>query len=471
MGNTIPIDKREVERRDCMSRILLHHAEIVNEGEVYIGSLLIHGNRIESIFRHESEDDSWMEKLPTIDQTINCKGLILIPGVIDDQVHFREPGLTHKATIESESKAAVAGGVTSFLEMPNTKPPTINLGELMKKRERAHNTSWANYGFFVGGTNSNAHEVFRIDRSLFAGYKLFLGSSTGNMLIDNPKALDEFFAESPKVIAIHSESEPIITANKQQYMARYGEDPPIACHPLIRSEEACYRCTAEAMERATKWGTHLHILHLSTAREAALLHSPLSFEEKKITAEACIHHLWFSDEDYATKGALIKWNPAIKTKKDREALKEALRSGAIDIIATDHAPHLLSEKEGGALKAASGGPLIQYSLLAVMELVNRKELSLTDMVQKMCHHPARRFGIQQRGFLREGFFADLTLINPHQTTTVGRNGDTILSPCGWSPFEGYTFSHSIYTTIINGEIAYSAGQLQQRPTVEALCFE
>lgn len=452
-----------------MSRILLHNAQIANEGEVYIGSVLISGNRIEAILKQESTLDSLPPLFSVSDKVMNCQGLLLIPGVIDDQVHFREPGLTHKGNIESESKAAVAGGVTSYLEMPNTKPPTTSLEALLEKRERAACTSWANYGFFVGGTNSNAQEVFRIDSSLFPGYKLFLGSSTGNMLVDSPKALDEFFAESPKVIAIHSESESIIASNKAKFIDQYGEDPPLSCHPLIRSDEACYRCTCEAMERATKWGTNLHILHLSTAREANLLRTSTPFEDKKITAEACVHHLWFSDDDYAAKGSLIKWNPAVKTKEDREALKEALRSGAIDIIATDHAPHLLSEKEGGALKAASGGPLIQYSLLVVLELVRRGELALTDMVQKMCHHPAQRFGIQKRGFLREGYYADLTLIDPNCPTSVRRDA-SILSTCGWSPFEGETFSHAIHTTFVNGEVAYSKGQLTKRPSVEPLLF-
>lgn len=452
-----------------MSQILFHQATIINEGKAFIGSLLIEGNKIKSIYKGEVSTEQLPIEMQNTGKVVNCKGLLLLPGVIDDQVHFREPGLTHKGSIESESKAAVAGGVTSFLEMPNTKPTTTTLEALLWKRNRAKEVSWANYGFFIGGTNSNAQEVFRIDSSLFPGYKLFLGSSTGNMLIDNPKALDEFFAESPKVIAIHSENESIIQKNKRLFIERFGDDPPIACHPLIRSEEACYRCTAEAMERATKFGTQLHILHLSTAKEASLLHSPKSFTEKKITAEACVHHLWFSDKDYGIKGSLVKWNPAVKTEKDREALKESLRNNTIDIIATDHSPHLLSEKQGGALKAASGGPLIQYSLLLVLELVNRGELGIEQLVYKMCHNPALRFGIDKRGFLREGYYADITIVNPNIPTKVERN-EKILSPCGWSPFEGTTFSNSVEATYVNGTLAYSRGKLLQRPPVEAIIF-
>lgn len=452
------------------SKLLIHNARIINEGETFLGSLLVEDAFIAEILRGNHTLSELPPEVVDGAEVIEAEGLLLMPGVIDDQVHFREPGLTHKATIESESRASVAGGVTSFLDMPNTKPATTDYDALMWKRERAQSTSWANYGFYLGGTNDNANDVFRVNPKLFAGYKLFLGSSTGNMLVDSPKALDQFFAESPKVIAIHSESEPIIQANRQKFISEYGEDPPIACHPLIRSDEACYRCTCEALERATKYGTRLHVLHLSTAREAALFHSSTPFAEKLITAEACVHHLWFSDADYAERGALIKWNPAIKTLEDREALKKALRDDDIDIIATDHAPHLLSEKQGGALKATGGGPLIQHALLVVLELVRRGELSLPAMAAKMCHNPATRFGIHGRGFLRKGYFADLTLIDPATPTSVLRDA-TLLSLCGWSPFEGITFSSSIFATIVNGKVAYYKGTLQARPPVEALIFE
>lgn len=448
-----------------MKTTLLHNAQIINEGESYIGSVLVSNGTINKVYRTEVSNNI----LAQTNKVIDCTGLYLIPGIIDDQVHFREPGLTHKGDIESESKAAVAGGVTSYLEMPNTKPATINYEALMDKRQRASNTSWANYGFYVGGTNRNAQDIFKIDPSLFPGYKLFLGSSTGNMLVDSAKALDEFFAESPKVIAIHSESEPIIQANKEFFIERYGIDPPIACHPLIRSEEACYRSTAEAMERATKYGTHLHILHLTTAKEALLLKSNLPFTEKKITAEACTPHLWFTDADYSEKGSLVKWNPAVKTASDRDIIRKALQSNWIDIIATDHAPHLLEEKQGGALKAASGGPLIQFAALVILELVKQGILSLQQAVAKMCHNPAIRFGIIQRGFIREGYKADLTLISPNTPTKVERS-NKILSKCAWSPFEGTTFSTSIFATMVNGNFAYYDGKLTTRPNVEALTF-
>lgn len=450
-------------------KTLLHNALIVNEGEQYIGSLLIDRDRIAAIYRGEK----MLEELPREvlgAEVRNCKSLLLLPGGIDDQVHFRDPGLTHKGDIETESSAAIAGGITSFMEMPNTKPPTTNYDALMGKLERAAAVSRANYGFFLGGTNDNAQEIFKIDPKLSAGIKLFLGSSTGNMLVDNEKALSEFFAESPKVIAIHSESEPLIQANKEYFVRQYGEDPPIVYHPLIRSEEACYRCTADALDRASKYGTKLHVLHLSTGRELALFDGTKPLEDKSVTCEACVHHLWFTDEDYASKGALIKWNPAIKTKNDRDALRKALTDGRIDIIATDHSPHLLREKEGGALKAASGGPLLQYVLLAVFELVKEGVLSLETMVQKVAHNPAIRFGVVGRGFLRTGYYADITLIDPAGETIVKRS-EQILGKCGWSPFEGTTFQSKISATYLNGQLAYDNGELLEGRAARPLLFE
>lgn len=449
---------------------LLHNAIIVNEDRVYVGSLLIEGNRIKALY----EGKKSLFELPPQAQNAqiirDCENLLLFPGLIDDQVHFRDPGLTHKGDIESESKAAIAGGITSYMEMPNTKPPTITLTALEDKLERAKEVSYANYSFFVGGTNDNASDIFKIDPHIFPGYKLFLGSSTGNMLVDNDKALDHFFAESPKVIAIHSESESIIRRNKDLFIERFGEDPPIDCHPLIRSEEACYRSTNEAIDRATRYGTHLHVLHISTAKEADIFENDKPLSEKKITAEACVHHLYFTDKGYRSKGTLIKWNPAIKTAKDRDTILEALVKNKIDVLATDHAPHLLSEKKGGALKAASGGPLLQHTLLALLSLVEKNKLSLTDIVTKAAHNPAILFGVEERGFLRQGYYADLVLIDPTAKTEVKRDA-SIISRCGWSPFEGCTFPARIVATYVNGSLVYDNGKFAEERVAMPLRFK
>lgn len=449
-----------------MKHFLLN-AQITNEGRTFLGSLLIENEFIAAIY----EGGLSVHNLPIEAHGAiihDCKGLWLLPGGIDDQVHFRDPGLTHKADIESESRAAAAGGITSFMDMPNTKPPTISRDELMRKHERAEQVAWTNYSFFIGGTNENANEVFRIDSSLIPGIKLFLGASTGNMLVDNSEALRVFFSESPHLLAIHSESEGIIQDNKQRFIQRWGEDPPVALHPAIRSEEACYRCTAESIDRAEKYDTRLHILHLSTAREARLLRNDISLSEKRITSEVCVHHLWFTDEDYQRLGTYIKWNPAIKTSADRDELRRALVDGRLDIVATDHAPHLKEEKRGGALKAASGGPLIQHSLLLMLQMATEGLWTRELVVDKMAHKPADLFHIDRRGYLRPGYYADIVLIDPNTPTEVCE--ENLLSRCGWSPFEGIRLAHSVHTTFINGHLTYSQGHFSQRPVVYPLLF-
>lgn len=442
-------------------KTLLLNGTIVNEGRSYIGSIAIEGDTISAVLEGKLSVEVAYRRFEGYEIT-DCTGLLLLPGLIDDQVHFRTPGLTHKGDIASESRAAVAGGVTSYMDMPNTKPPTIDYEALMAKRDYAAEHSYGNYGFFFGGTNTNCQEALKIDTRLIPGLKLFLGSSTGNMLVDDERALDCFFSEFPLPIAIHSESETIIRQNKARAIEQWGEDPPIEYHPLIRSEEACYRCTAEALERATKYGTNLHVLHLSTAKETALFDAADPMEIRRITAEVCIHHLWFNDGDYAEKGTLIKWNPAIKTESDREALLEGVRTGRISVIATDHAPHLLSEKQGGALKAASGGPLAQFGLLVLLELVGRGELPLELIPTKTAHYPALRFAVQKRGFLRPGYYADIVVVNPECPTAVTK--DIILSKCGWSPFEGTTFKHSVEATYVNGTCVYKRGELLDVPS-------
>ena len=447
---------------------LFRNATLINEGRSFTASLLTSGAQIEKIY--EGTDSFPEALLGEVDELVPAEGLWLLPGCIDDQVHFREPGLTHKATIESESQAAIAGGTTSFMEMPNTKPPTTSLEAWQWKMDRAAETSWANYSFFFGGTNDNADELPRIDARRTPGLKLFLGSSTGNMLVDDKHTLERIFSETDLIIATHCEKEEIIRANRQRYLDEVGQAQlDVHYHPLIRSEEACYRSSSEAVELATRLGSRLHILHVSTARELALFRNDLPLSEKKITAEACVHHLIFSDEDYARLGNRIKWNPAVKTLRDREALRAAVRSGLIDIVATDHAPHLLSEKEGDCLTAASGGPLSQYALVAMLDLAREGVFTPELVVEKMAHLPAQLFGIEKRGFLREGYYADLVLVDPTADTLV--TPERILSLCGWSPFEGHTFSHSVKATYVNGDCAYSSGKLSaERPSVSPLLY-
>lgn len=446
-----------------MNRILIKDAFLVNEGESRKASVLIEEERITQIW--EGDLPEGVEK--TITNVIDAAGKYLIPGVIDDQVHFREPGLTHKADIATESRAAAAGGVTSFMDMPNTNPQTVTAETLDWKHERAAETSAVNYGFFIGANNTNIEELKKINPDKVCAVKVFMGSSTGNMLVDDKKTLERIFSELPYLIATHCEKEEIIKANIVKYKALYGDNLPIQYHSLIRSEEACYASSSEAVELATRMGGRLHLFHLSTKKELTLLEDkPLS--QKKITGEVCVHHLWFNDSDYATYGNRIKWNPAIKTESDRSALMQAVCSNRLDVIATDHAPHLLSEKEGNCLTAASGGPLVQYSLLTMLEKVLQWEISLPQVVEKMCHAPASLFGLKDRGYIREGYYADLVLVDPSAVTMVTQ--ESILSKCGWSPFEGFVFNHRIDTTFVNGNIVYERGAINENVRGKALQF-
>lgn len=437
-----------------MNKKLIKNVRIINEGRSYQGAVLINGEMIKAVYEGEVPSEIIAEAKEVVDG----QGKWLLPGCIDDQVHFREPGLTHKADIYSESRAAVAGGVTSFMDMPNTKPQTTTLENLEWKFNRAAETSVANYSFFFGGTNDNMEDIRRLDRSRVPGLKLFLGSSTGNMLVDKKDALERIFRESDLLIAVHAEKEEIIKRNIAYYTQQYGEDLDISFHSKIRSEEACYASSSEAVELATRLGTHLHILHLSTAKETTLLDNKLPLKDKKITGEVCVHHLWFHDGDYALFGNRIKWNPSIKTLADRTALREAVNNDKIDIIATDHAPHLLSEKEGSCLKAASGGPLVQHSLIVMLELAMEGRFTYEKVVDKMAHKPAELFHIDRRGYIRPGYYADLVLIDPNKTWTVSK--ENILTKCGWSPFEGYTFHHAVDTTWVNGEAVWKDGQIR-----------
>lgn len=437
-----------------MNKKLIKNVRIINEGRSYQGAVLINGEMIKAVYEGEVPS----EIIAETNDVVDGQGKWLLPGCIDDQVHFREPGLTHKADIYSESRAAVAGGVTSFMDMPNTKPQTTTLENLEWKFNRAAETSVANYSFFFGGTNDNMEDIRRLDRSRVPGLKLFLGSSTGNMLVDKKDALERIFSESDLLIAVHAEKEEIIKRNIAYYTQQYGEDLDISFHSKIRSEEACYASSSEAVELATRLGTRLHILHLSTAKETTLLDNKLPLKDKKITGEVCVHHLWFHDGDYALFGNRIKWNPSIKTLADRTALREAVNNDKIDIIATDHAPHLLSEKEGSCLKAASGGPLVQHSLIVMLELAMEGRFTYEKVVDKMAHKPAELFHIDRRGYIRPGYYADLVLIDPNKTWTVSK--ENILTKCGWSPFEGYTFHHAVDTTWVNGEVVWKDGQIR-----------
>lgn len=437
-----------------MNKKLIKNVRIINEGRSYQGAVLINGEMIEAVYEGEVPS----EIIAETNDIVDGQGKWLLPGCIDDQVHFREPGLTYKADIYSESRAAVAGGVTSFMDMPNTKPQTTTIENLEWKFNRAAETSAANYSFFFGGTNDNMEEIRRLDRSRVPGLKLFLGSSTGNMLVDKKDALERIFSESDLLIAVHAEKEEIIKRNIAYYTQKYGEDLDISFHSKIRSEEACYASSSEAVELATRLGTRLHILHLSTAKETTLLDNKLPLKDKKITGEVCVHHLWFHDGDYALFGNRIKWNPSIKTLADRTALREAVNNDKIDIIATDHAPHLLSEKGGSCLKAASGGPLVQHSLIVMLELAMEGRFTYEKVVDKMAHKPAELFHIDRRGYIRPGYYADLVLIDPNKTWTVSK--ENILTKCGWSPFEGYTFHHAVDTTWVNGEVVWKDSQIQ-----------
>lgn len=430
--------------------ITIHNARIVNLGREYTGYVAIDGE-----FIHAMGDGAAPEALLAASQeVIDAAGMLLIPGCIDDHVHFREPGLTHKADIASESRAAVAGGVTSYMDMPNTKPLTITAEALEEKFDIAARSSVANYSFFIGATNDNIDTLLSIDNKRVAGVKLFLGSSTGNMLVDESDVLHRLFRECRTLISVHSEDEAIIRERRAFYTGRFGEDLSVFYHPLIRSAEACYVCTERAVELARRYGTRLHVAHISTARELELFWAePLL--DKRITAEACVHHLWFTDNDYASLGTRIKCNPAIKTTADRNALRDAVNNGAIDLIATDHAPHLLSEKQGGALTAASGSPYVQFSLIMMLELVRQGVFSTVTVVEKMCHAPAMLYNIDCRGILRPGYYADIVLIDTNTRHTVTK--EDVLSKCGWSPLEGTTFHSRVVKTFVNGKCIYSDG--------------
>ena len=444
--------------------ILIHKATFINEGASYTGSLLLEGERIARIFTEEVPENL----MNACKEVIDARGLYLIPGVIDDQVHFRDPGLTHKGDLYTESRAAVAGGVTSFMEMPNTNPQTVTMDALDRKMESAAAKSAANFSFYLGATNDNIAELKKVNPQKVCGVKVFMGASTGNMLVDNDSTLRRIFAEVDILIATHCEKEEIIRANMESYRKKLGEELPIAIHPLIRSAEACYRSSAQAIELADKYGTRLHVLHLSTAREMALF-SAAPLEEKKITAEVCVHHLWFSDQDYERLGARIKWNPAIKSESDREALRQALTTGKLDVVATDHAPHLLSEKEGGAMKAASGGPLVQHSLQVMLQLAENGILTREQVVEKMCHAPARLYRIRERGFIREGYFADLVLVDPAKPYTV--TSQNILYKCGWSPLEGETFGATVVKTFVNGQLLWDGKNVTDSIFGSPLAFD
>ena len=426
-------------------RTLIKNAKIVNEGRVFDGDILIEGEHIKDVSESISAKSSQ-------DVIIDVEGSYVFPGVIDDQVHFREPGLTHKATIETESRAAVAGGITSFIEMPNTVPQATTIEKLEEKFEIASKTSAANYSFMFGGTNDNLDEILKVDSKKVAGLKLFLGSSTGNMLVDNPQVLEKIFKSTDLLISAHCEDEATIKKNLETHIKKYGNDIPVDCHPIIRSEEACYISSTKAIELAKKTGARLHVFHLSTGKETKLFSNKIPLKDKKITAEVCIHHLWFSDEDYQNKGTLIKWNPAVKTAKDRDELWKALLDDRIDVIATDHAPHTFEEKNNIYTEAPSGGPLVQHALVAMMEMYHKGKISLEKIVEKMCHNPAILFQVEKRGYIRPGYFADLVVVDGNSPWSVKK--ENILYKCGWSPFEGTIFKSRVTHTFVNGTLAY-----------------
>lgn len=428
---------------------ILRSATIVNEGKQFQADILIKNGIIEKI-------GGTITAAPSA-EVIDLNGKYVVPGCIDDQVHFREPGLTHKANIATESRAAVAGGITAFMEMPNTVPNALTQELLENKYQIASQTSIANYSFFMGASNENIEEVLKTDIRNVCGVKIFMGSSTGNMLVDKEQALEGFFEKCPPVlIATHCEDEATIRANIEKYRGIYGEDVPVELHPVIRNEEACYLSSSLAVRLAKKYNSRLHILHISTAKELELFDNTIPLEQKKITAEACIHHMWFSEEDYKTKGNFIKWNPAVKTASDRDAIFQAVLDNKIDVIATDHAPHTIEEKQQSYFKAPSGGPLVQHALQAMLEKVEQGKITIERVVEKMAHAPAVLFRINKRGFIREGYYADLVVLDKKQHTVQKSN---LLYKCGWSPFEGTTFTYSIDKTFVNGSLVFENGRI------------
>ena len=440
---------------------LIKGAKIVNEGTISEKDILVKDSKIERIDRQINLDSRAHE--------INADGLFLLPGVIDDQVHFREPGLTHKGNIFSESRAAVAGGVTSYMEMPNVNPQTVTQELLEAKYEIGANNSLANYSFYMGSTNINLDEVLKTDPKSVCGIKIFMGSSTGDMLVDDPGTLENIFRNAPILIATHCEDEETVRKNQVVYQELYGDDIPLKFHPTIRSEEACYLSSSKAIELARKNNTRLHILHISTGKETELFVNNEPLGKKKVTSEACIHHLWFTDADYEEKGTLIKWNPAVKTAEDQDQIWKALLDDRIDVIATDHAPHTFEEKQNPYTKAPSGGPLIQHTLNAMIDFYHQGKISLERIVEKMCHAPAKCFDVAERGYLREGYFADLVLMDLDRPWTVKPNN--ILALCGWSPFENHTFKSSIVSTFVSGHLAYNNGQLDDSTLGQRLSFD
>ncbi|WP_189683222.1 dihydroorotase [Salibacter halophilus] len=441
-------------------RTLIKNATIINEDKQFVGDVLIEDEFIIEV--GEALDKP-------ADKTIDASGKILIPGMIDDQVHFREPGLTHKAEIKTESRAAVAGGITSYMEMPNTIPQATTIDLLEDKYKRANEVSLANYSFYMGTTNKNLDELLKIDQKKICGVKIFMGSSTGDMVVDDEKALEKTFEEVKTLIATHCENDPMIGENAKKYRAKYGENVPIECHPDIRSREACYKSSSYAKSLADKYGTRLHILHISSKEELDLFRNDIPMKEKHVTSEACIHHMWFSREDYKEKGTHIKWNPAVKEREDAEAILQAVNDDRIDVIATDHAPHTLEEKDNTYFKAPSGGPLVQHALPALFEFWKQGKLTLEKIVRKTSHNVADMFSIEKRGYIKPGYYADLVLIDPEKPLTVSK--DNLLYKCGWSPFEGTTFQCSIDKTFVNGYLAWDNGHIHDQQLGKRLTFD
>lgn len=442
-------------------KTIIKNGTLINEGQRYVADILLSAGKIQKIGAHISVTEQVNE--------IDASGLYVLPGCIDDQVHFREPGLTHKGNIYTESRAAVAGGITSFMEMPNTVPNALTQELLEDKYYIASQRAIANYSFFMGASNDNLEEVLKTDISKICGVKVFMGSSTGNMLVDKESVLEGLFSRVGALIATHCEDETTVRANLAFYQEKYGPDIPISAHPLIRSEEACYLSSSKAVALAKKHGARLHVLHISTAKETGLFDNTLPLAQKMITSEACIHHLWFSDADYASKGNFIKWNPAVKTAADREGIWEALLDDRIDVVATDHAPHTIEEKNNSYASAPSGGPLVQHALLAMLEKAHEGKISLERVVEKMAHAPATLFRIQNRGYIREGYAADLVLVSPKPGAPV--NKQELLYKCGWSPFEGQAFSHQIHSTYVNGHCVYAGGKIIESGLGQRLLFE
>jgi len=447
-----------------MQKYLIKNANIVNEGMVFSGNILIENDIIRDIYTAAIPDEALFGA-----EVIDAHNHYVLPGVIDDQVHFREPGLTHKGEIYTESRAAVAGGITSYMEMPNVIPTTTTQELLQQKYELGAQKSLANYSFYMGGTNDNLSELLKTDPATVCGIKIFMGSSTGNMLVDNPDTLKAIFSESPMLIAVHCEDEQTIQNNTRIFREKYGEDIPIIMHPQIRSAEACYKSSSLAVELASKYNTRLHVLHLSTAREISLFSNAKPARDKRITSEVCVHHLWFDESEYPHRGTLIKWNPAIKSMTDRDALLEAVNNDTIDVIATDHAPHTLTEKQNTYFKAPSGAPMVQHSLVAMLELYHQSKISLEQIVRKMCHLPADVFKVAQRGYIRSGYKADLVIVDLNKAWTV--SDDTILYKCGWSPLQGLTFHSQVTHTFVNGHLAYCNGVFDDTRLGERLRFE